>query len=165
VLAGSAGLGIWIGLQYKERIRILLQLRKMLLLMDGEIRSRHTPLPEAICRLTGKTEEPCRAFLQTLNELFREQQQEVFSVLWRRAVEEKLDVDESPLKKEDLELIKDFGEMFGCPDVRMQLDAIHFLQEQLLDRIGELSSVCSSKMRISKLMGVSAGIFLLIILL
>ena len=47
----------------------------------------------------------------------------------------------------------------------MQLSSIQFVQEQLLDRVGELRGGCAARMRMARLLGVSAGIFLVILLL
>lgn len=73
--------------------------------------------------------------------------------------------DAQALQTQDVELLLSFGEGFGYLDQQMQLSSIQFVQEQLLDRVGELRGGCAARMRMARLLGVSAGIFLVILLL
>ena len=66
VLAAATGLGAAVGLDYRRRIQLLTQLRRMFLLLAGEIRSSRTPAAEAFGRMAGRMEPPFGKWLKTL---------------------------------------------------------------------------------------------------
>ena len=57
VLAAATGLGAAVSLDYRRRIQLLTQLRRMFLLLAGEIRSSRTPAAEAFGRMAGRMED------------------------------------------------------------------------------------------------------------
>ena len=165
VLAAAAGLGTAVSLDYGKRIRLLTQLRRMFLLLAGEIRSSRMPAAEAFGRMAGRMEPPFGKWLGMLAERLEAGAGESFSSIWKQWVEQWVQEDAQALKKQDVELLLSFGESFGYLDQQMQLSSIAFVQEQLLDRVGELKGGCAARMRMARLLGVSAGIFLVILLL
>lgn len=58
VLAAATGLGAAVSLDYRRRIQLLTQLRRMFLLLAGEIRSSRTPAAEAFGRMAGAWSRP-----------------------------------------------------------------------------------------------------------
>lgn len=164
-MTAAAGLGAAASMEYRRRMEDLSEMRRLFLLLSGEIKSSRTPVPEAFSHMASRMKEPYRSFLRELSERLSKMEGENFAVLWKNALEEKFGRGQSGLKRQDLELLNSFGDMFGYLDTEMQLNAIRFLQEQLLDRLGQLSGSCAAQMRMARLLGVSGGIFLVILLL
>lgn len=164
VLSAAAGLGLEKSMEYRQRIEELSELRRMFLLLSGEIRSSRTPIPEAFRHMAGRMDRPYREFLNQMAQKLEQMGGESFSALWKETLKEQLGGGVLKLQKEDMELIGSFGDMFGYLDVQMQLSAIRLLQEQLLDRLGMLTGACAGQMRMAKLLGVGGGIFLVILL-
>ena len=165
VLAAATGLGAAVSLDYRRRIPLLTQLRRMFLLLAGEIRSSRTPAAEAFGRMAGRMEPPFGKWLKTLADRLEAGEGESFAFIWKEWVEQFARADAQALQTQDVELLLSFGEGFGYLDQQMQLSSIQFVQEQLLDRVGELRGGCAARMRMARLLGVSAGIFLVILLL
>lgn len=164
VLMSAAGLGAVKSMEYTGRIRDLAEMRRLFLLLDGEIRSCRTPIPDAFLHMASRMNDNYRVFLEKMSEQLQKAEGEDFSVLWKRILEDTLGGGKTDLKKEDMELLQSFGDMFGYLDVQMQLDAIALLQEQILERMSRLSGNCSAQMRMARLLGISGGIFLVILL-
>lgn len=164
VLSAAAGLGLEKSMEYRQRIEALSELRRMFLLLSGEIRSSRTPIPEAFRHMAGRMDGLYREFLNQMAQKLEQMGGESFSALWKETLKEQLGGGVLKLQKEDMELIGSFGDMFGYLDVQMQLSAIRLLQEQLLDRLGMLTGACAGQMRMAKLLGVGGGIFLVILL-
>ena len=165
VLAAAAGLGTAVSLDYRKRIQLLTQLRRLFLLLAGEIRSSRTPAAEAFGRMAGRMEPPFGRWLETLADRLEAGEGESFASIWKTWVEQLVREDAQALKPQDVELLVTFGESFGYLDQQMQLSSIQFVQEQLLDRLGELRGGCAARKRMARLLGVSAGVFLVILLL
>ena len=70
ILSGSTGFGLICARELKLRITELKQLWQCMLLLQGELRYMHQPLPEAFLHLASKTSSPFQEFfLQTAQEL------------------------------------------------------------------------------------------------
>ena len=165
VFLAAAGLGTAKSMEYRGRIRTLAEMRRLFLLLDGEIRSSRTPVPDAFLHMSSRMQEEYQAFLLELSEELNRMGGEQFRELWCRVLAQHFGGGRMDLKKEDLELLASFGDVFGYLDTQMQLDAIRLMQEQLLERMSSLAGNCTSQMRLARLMGVSAGIFLVLILI
>ena len=165
VLAAAGGLGAVKSMEYTGRIHCLAEMRRLFLLLDGEIRSSRTPISDAFLHMSSRMSGIYKDFLEEMAEQISQMNGENFSGLWRNSLKKHLGEGKTALKKEDLDLLASFGDMFGYLDTRMQLDAIKLLQEQLLDLMSRLSGSCTSQIRMARLLGVSGGIFLVILLL
>ena len=165
MLLASAGLGAAKSMEYRGRIRSLAEMRRLFLLLDGEIRSSRTPVPDAFLHMSERMQGNCKEFLRELSKELNRMDKEQFREIWCRVLDTHLGNGRTDLKKEDLELLASFGDMFGYLDTRMQLDSIHLLQEQILERMSELSGICTSQTRMARIMGVSVGIFLVLLLI
>ena len=149
VLAAATGLGAAVSLDYRRRIQLLTQLRRMFLLLAGEIRSSRTPAAEAFGRMAGRMEPPFGKWLKTLADRLEAGEGESFAFIWKEWVEQFARADAQALQTQDVELLLSFGEGFGYLDQQMQLSSIQFVQEQLLDRVGELRGGCAARMRMA----------------
>jgi len=165
VLLAAAGLGTAKSMEYKGRIHSLGEMRRLFLLLDGEIRSSRTPVPDAFLHMSARMQEGYKEFLLELSEELKRMKGEQFRELWCRVLEGHFGNGQMNLKKEDVELLASFGDVFGYLDTQMQLDSIRFIQEQLLERMSSLAGNCTSQMRLAKLVGVSAGVFLVLLLI
>ena len=119
-------------LDYRRRIQLLTQLRRMFLLLAGEIRSSRTPAAEAFGRMAGRMEPPFGKWLKTLADRLEAGEGESFAFIWKEWVEQFARADAQALQTQDVELLLSFGEGFGYLDQQMQLSSIQFVQEQLL---------------------------------
>ena len=68
LFSGCFSLGIGKSRGLKKRLELLRELKKLLLLLSGEIRCVKTPLPEAFRKIGRKAEDPFGTFFQKVAE-------------------------------------------------------------------------------------------------
>ena len=102
-----------------ERIRTLRALCRMLELMEAELGSALTPLPELFDSLERKCGGAAGAFLSSLLPMLERLGKERFSDLWTGCMRESLSLD-----REDLDAMQQLGMVLGQYDLDRQLEAI-----------------------------------------
>lgn len=86
-----------------------------------------------------------------------------FAYYWRREIKE-VDGIES-LKHEDMELLLALGENIGNTDRQTQLHTLHIFQERLHGVLLQARQEYRDKAKVSMVVGVTAGLFLALLLL
>lgn len=76
LFSGCFSLGIGKSRGLKKRLELLRELKKLLLLLSGEIRCAKTPLPEAFRKIGRKAEDPFGTFFQKVAEELTGEKQE-----------------------------------------------------------------------------------------
>lgn len=163
ILAACAGLGFGRGQEYKKRIQELLILKKMLLMLRGEIRYARTPLPEAFSNIGHKLNSSVGTFLQSVAKRLETQSGESLAEIWQETLHQTL--DKTALTREDKSQLEKFGTQLGYLDREMQIATIEFQLEQLEELLGRLEKEQGKKSRVCSCMGIFAGVMLNLILL
>jgi stage III sporulation protein AB len=156
-------MGFYCGNELKSRINDIKELRKLMVLLRGDIRYGNTPLPEAICAIARRHEGSFKAFLEKVSARLNENLGYTFSQVWKEAVEAEL-LSTSLNKKDKLGLIQ-FGENLGYLDKEMQMNTLELFLTQMEDEIIELSKTAKEKSYLYSTLGIMAGIFVTIILI
>lgn len=162
ILSGSTGLGLAFARELELRITELLQIQQMMLLLRGEIRYMHQPLPEAFLHLSGNAPAPFREFfLKTARDLQRRNGQTAEEI-WRRNLKNCFSgLKISRQEKKELEKL---GSMLGYLDVEMQVNALDYYLEQLKLSVGQAREAAESRRRLYQYMGVLGGAALVILI-
>lgn len=162
VTMSCGGLGFWKAAQWKEHRSMLEQLRKMILLLKGEILYAHAPLGEALEQVGRKSEGVLGKFFCQVAGRIQEQEGGLFYELWKEEIN-RYKKDFLLTEKECQEL-QAFGEHLGYLDLGMQERTIELYLEQLelsinfyRDHEQEQTKLCAS-------LGVMGGLFLSIIM-
>jgi len=163
VVAGCTGMGLWRSQSIRKRVDELNEVKKMILLLRGEIRYSLAPLPEAIGRIALKAKPPLIGFLQEIYKALSAMDGESFSDIWTRSTENYL--SSSHLKAEDLTIIIDLGTQLGYLDKEMQLGAIDLFLEQLGHTIDEQIKGMPAKQKIYNYLGILCGVLIVILLI
>lgn len=163
IFAACLGIGFGKGQEYRRRIKELLVIKKMLLMLRGEIRYARTPLPEAFQNIGRKLDNDIGTFLQQAAGQMDLQKGESFAEIWEENLYKVL--AKSPLTKEDKSQLNKLGSQLGYLDREMQVSAIEFQMEQLEGLVGQLEQEQGKKSRVCSCMGVFAGVMLNLILL
>lgn len=158
--------GTGMGFQASERLfrqnELLKRLKKMIVLLRGEIKYNNTYLGQALENVSGKISEPYSTFLQYLAQRSEENEGESFAALWRESVT--VNLQESGLSKQHLERLVELGETLGFLDREMQLAAIDLFMEQLETMIGENSLKLRDNSRLYRCLGVMGGILVVLVI-
>lgn len=163
VITSSAGMGLYFSAVLKSRIDELKELKKIVLLLRGNIRYTNTPLPEAMESISKRYEGSFNTFLHIVIEQLQNLSGATLSDIWRNAVEKGL--KGFSLTKLDKESLLNFGSNLGYLDKDMQLGTIDLYIAQLEAEIEEATRTAKEKSYLYKSLGILGGIFISIIML
>lgn len=161
LLAGSAGLGLAAIRRLERRVTALRSLTEALELMERELDFRLPPMKELILETAGRAAEPAAGFFRACGEGMDELEGNPLSGLWRQTALEKLPA----LKKQDLETLFSVGAVLGRYDGEGQRRTIAAARERLSDFLVEASEERRRQGKVYGALSVTAGAFLVILLL
>lgn len=162
VTVSCSGLGLWKAGQWKEHRKLLEQIRKMILLLKGEILYAHAPLGEALEHVGTKSEGiPAKLFCRVA-ERIGQQDGELFYDLWKEAIDSHR--KELLLTEKECEEFKALGEHLGYLDLGMQERTIELYLEQLELSLNFYREHEQERVKLCTSLGVMGGLFLSIIM-
>jgi stage III sporulation protein AB len=163
VIASSAGMGFFFSNEMKCRIDDMKELRKLIVLLRGDIRYANTPLPEAISSIARRHKGYFEPFFSDVSTKLHDLSGLTFPDIWKEAVEKRL--TNTSLTKKDKMHLNQFGENLGYLDKEMQLNTLDLFISQLEDEINEASKTAKDKAYLYNSLGIMLGIFVSIIML
>lgn len=163
IISSCSALGFYFSYELKTRIANLKDLKKLLILLRGDIQYANTPLPEAVQALAKRHDGTYKNFLNNISSCLMELNGESFASIWKEGV--KKDLLHTSLMKEDYALLNQLGESIGYLDKNMQINTLDLYLEQIEVAIDGLSQSVKEKTHLYNSLGVMGGIFITIILL
>ena len=154
-------MGLTVAQSYGLRVRQLEDLQSAFVLMETEIVYGLTPLPETFIRISQRVPHPAADLLGQAAEGLRQGQP--VQTAWQMAVDELAKI--SSLKKNDLEILRYFGQGLGEADSRQQQKKFRLLGEQLQRAIDMAWAEKNKNQRIWQYLGISAGIAVALLLI
>jgi len=161
VIASCSILGFMKSVRIRGRYRELLEWKKLLHLIGGEIRFGRNTLEEAFGSVAEKCEQPHRDFFFYLSDHIKKRTGTTMAEIWNAAVAETLFT--SQLEPMDKEVLGSLGKELGCLDQETQLKTLQLTLEQLEDIRTELYKELPQKTKLYNSLGILAGIFLTIL--
>lgn len=160
--AGSCGCGIWLAAGRHKRIEILREMEQVFIILYGEIEYAGADIVEILQGLSGKT-VLLKSFFERMYKGACQVEDDTLYELWDREVEnsefaEKLD-------KTDIALWRELGKHLGILDRRSQLQTLRVLQKRLQTQLSGAEAEYKAQAKVYRLTGVTAGIFLVILLI
>lgn len=162
VTCSCGALGLWKAAQWKEHLRMLEQLKKMMLMLRSEILYGHTPLGEALGHVGRKSEGPLGKLFEGAKERAGQQLGEPFYVIWKEEVEKRK--KDMLLSEREIQELTGFGEHLGYLDLEMQEHTIALYLEQLDMSIEFYREHEREQSRLYTSLGIMGGLFLSIIM-
>lgn len=156
VILGSSGFGFYMSHCFQERIKQLRQLYQMLLMLEGEIRYQNTLLQEAFFIMSRRLGGWQKYFLENLGEKYDKQ-------LWVKEVEKLPSY--TAFVEDDIKLLLELGGQLGYLDKEMQMNTLEFYKKRLLDTIDILERQKNEKCKLYRVLGVSCGMLVALLLL
>lgn len=163
VMSACAMFGFSMSNDYMTRLKNLEQFKKLLLLLQGEIKHNNSGINEAVKRVAEKTDNVMREFLKYVSEVF-EQEQLTMREAWDRGVSDVLK-KRTLLDEKDLLTIKEVGINLGVTDRETQIHNIHTCMDVIDMTMNELNVTRGEKCRLYRTLGVMAGAFMAIVLI
>jgi len=158
--AGCAWLGFWVAAGMRSRVRALEDMAAGLLLLEQELELDSPPLPVLMERLASRAPgsagglfAQCGAGLGRLDE-------EEFSHLWRRLVEERRELGE-----EGRRCLAVLGETLGRCGCFAQVRSVAAARRRLSELAARAEEDARRERKVCQVLGLSGGAFLVILLL
>lgn len=163
VILSSSAIGLQMSKAMKQHIRSLQLLRKIMVMLKGEITYANTPLEEAFHLIGRKVGGEYGSFLEEVSGRLGARSGERFAQIWREEIDKQL--KRVYLNGSDLEELKLLGENLGYLDAEMQSRTIDLYLEQIEITINSLRENLAQRCRLCTSLGVMGGIFITIVML
>lgn len=151
------------GERYRRRLESLREWEKLLRMMDGEIRCRKVPLADAFIHIGMRLPGMFAGLCTEISDSLALRDGRTFRQMWETGVDTCL--KNGSLTGEDCRMIKEFGSQIGYLDVRMQEAVIDQAVQLAGMQTAKLERTVSEKQKISRMLGVSAGICCVVMLI
>lgn len=155
------------GLSYssniQKRIDELKTLKRIFTELYGDVEYGACSLQESFFRIGNSQDTFYKKFLHRICQNMKNGPLHSFSEIFEKVAEEELKI--SALKKEDLESLMSFAAQLGNHQRESQLRVIKIFLHDLEQKISQLEKDRISKQKLSRVLGVSSGILIVILLL
>ena len=148
--------------ELQEHVEQLVAMKEMFLMLWGEISYTRTPLKEAFLQIASQGKEPFSSFLLKAAEELEENESSM-GCFWNRLVEQ--ESNKFLFKEEERGLLQRAGENFGYLDGQMQLKNLELYMEQAEVLIRKAQKELKDKQKVSSVLSLMCGLFLVILLL
>ena len=163
ILTSSSGLGYFQGIEYRRQIQEMHCLEQLIREIGGEISYIKAPLPEIFLRTARYCRSPYSLWLREMAREMQEKGAVQLGVLWENRTRKILGT--LPLDSEEMNELSQVGYQMNHLDIRMQEQTLIWYVTRLEERRGRKEKILYEKQRLSNLLGVSAGLFLVILLM
>ncbi len=163
VVLSTSIAGIMYGKQLNEYIDILVELQRILQLIQGEMHYTTAPLGNVFHDLSRKVREPYKSWLQAISAETELREENQFEKIWIKCVERYL--KPLHLKERHYTKIEEYGFYLGQMDHHTFEKTGQLYIEQIDYEIKKMRTAVDSKKRIANCIGVMSGIFIVIMLL
>lgn len=146
----------------KQRIRVLQELRRMTVMLSSEITYANATMEEAFFRIGKRLSAPVGTFLAHVRAGMEEGEHGLLCDIFRSQMEQ--DFAGSGLKRTDMESLETLGAQLGYLDTAMQKKTLDYYLEQVNDACAQAQQEYREKEKLFRCLGISAGVFLVILL-
>ncbi|MFR7992357.1 MAG: stage III sporulation protein AB [Lachnospiraceae bacterium] len=165
ICVSSTLIGVELVREMRQRVQVLKEIKKMLLLIRGEIQFAATSLTDLFLEMGGKMEHPLDELACQVGRKLSEQDGASFAQVWEAEFCDGLRKQVTALTKEDIQCLEGIGELSGTPDRAMQLGTIDLYLERLEPRIQEAADAVISKAKMYHCVGAMCGVLLVLLLI
>lgn len=162
IFAGCSGMGLWYSKQFREQVKTLRAMCRILEMLIGQIRFGRSTLGECCFQLAERVEEPYRSSFFAVYEAACSNQGESFGMLCQARLE--ADLEKLVVDKADKELFISCFSQRGYEEGRIQIRMIEQTKEELEERLHMLSQENNSKCKLALSLGMMSGLLLIILL-
>lgn len=163
LMISTTAIGLLKSEQLKKRVLYLNELKRMMGLLQGELRFHRATLSEAAQNVAKRVEDPFSTFLNGLADKLENRCLEGFTYVWNQMSEELLAY--GGLQKEDKSLLEQLGRSLGYLDLEMQTESLNLAIIQTEEAIQSAKEQKEIKGKLYRTMGVTAGAFLTLLII
>ena len=162
LLVGTAALGIYYAGLYMERLRNLMEMKKALMQMQGELRYLHSAMPDLLETIGKRTRGVLSLFFLSLAKEMDKKEQGDFASLWCCQMKKKIPV--SALEPEARNLLFETGRQLADNDRQSKEEGLTFALKQLEDMIHRRNKEKQNRLKLYYVCGIMVGAMLTILL-
>ena len=163
ILLVAAAVGFFKAEQLGIRVKRLMELKRMMILLQGELRFHRATLSEAFAGAAERLEEPFRSMLEKLSQQMELQNSPDFSILWQNMVKELFQM--GGFLPEDEGLFQSLHNGLGYLDLTMQTETLHHAVLQTEEAIETAKKQQEIKGKLYRTIGVTAGAFIVLLVI
>lgn len=161
IVLGTTLIGFKYADRIKQRYHSLMYLKKVLIMLRGEIDYNQSVINQIFEELHRKTRGSIKEFFGNLYKRTSECYEKSIGSYWNEEVDKCL--KDMSYSQEDLMKIKELGENLGYLDKKMQLNNIDYIIDYIEKETKELYMNMDKNMKMCKMFGALAGIFIIIV--
>lgn len=162
IFSGTLAWGVKGAADIKRHVKALSGLVSLIEIMKNEICERRTPVPQLLDILYTSTESPVKEFIGRVKPGMKELGKCSFASIWKRAVEESGEMQLTPHERQ---VVCQLGFSIGHYSAAEQESAMLLAQRRLEMFLHKAEEVSEQNARVRTFLGLTAGIFAVIILL
>lgn len=163
-LLGSTGaIGFMKAEELGERVKNLQEMKRMMILLQGELRFHKAALAEAFENVSERLAEPFCDFLKETGKRLDSREGEGFECIWENTSLKILQAE--GLKKEDKYLLELLKNSLGYLDLTLQTETLNLAILQTDDEIKKAKEQQESKGKLYQTMGITVGALLTLLII
>ncbi len=162
IILSASALGMIKGQELQKRLSDMLEIKRTFVLLKSQIEYTRSTFPAVFAQMARRSEGIYKDWLLYLAKELNKCQANRIRNIWENGVDEVL--SKTQLKKAELDLIKSVGTNLGQLDIESQTKAICLFLDQWEETIRKTRVDLDAKKRLSNLLGVLGGVFLVILL-
>ena len=163
LLSSAAAIGFLKAEELNERVKKIQQLKRMIMLLQGELRFHREELSEAFENIAEKTEAPFSLFLQELSMRLKQGTEKEFEEIWLEC--SKILLREEGFLKEDRQLLELLGSSLGYLDLTMQTEHLNLVMLRTEESLEEAKKLKECRGKLYQTMGVTVGALLTLLII
>lgn len=163
LMSSAAAIGFLKAEELEERVNRLQEMKRMLVLLQGELRFHRSELTEAFEHVAERVEEPFSGFLRNTAVRLKQHEAGGLEKIWQENVNRIL--DKQGLLMEDLQLLEVLGSSFGYLDLTMQTENLNLGILRAEEAIKQAKEQQEKKGKLYQTMGVTAGALLTLLII
>ena len=162
LLGSASSIGFLKSEELAERVKKLQEMKRMMILLQGELRFHRAELSEAFENVAERVQEPFRYFLkETGNRL--EKKEAGFDEIWEETSIKILAVE--GIRREDEQLLDLLKSSLGYLDLTLQTETLNLAILQTEDSINQAKEQQARKGKLYQTMGVTVGALLVLLII
>lgn len=163
LMFSAASIGFLKAEELNERVKRLQEFKRMIMLLQGELRFHRAALTEAFESVSERVEEPFSAFLKETATKLELRESGGFDEVWNEMSKKLLHGE--GFWKEDEQLLEILRSSLGYLDLTMQTETLNLAIIQTEDAIKFAREQQASRGKLYRTMGVSVGALLILLII
>ena len=163
LLGAAASIGFMKSEELVERVKNLQEMKRMMILLQGELRFHRAALSEAFGNVAERVKEPFCSFLREMGERLERREESGFDEIWGET-SAKIVVSEG-MKKEDGQLLELLKNSLGYLDLTLQTETLNLAILQTEEMIKRAKEQQERKGKLYQTMGITVGALLILLII